>query len=151
MFLLQLVIGAALVTLTVLIHAVVLDRVLFYLEIFSPYIFKLTRKLWKICILVVTVWSVFLAHVVQIWLWAFVYMSVLPHFTLESALYFSTSTFTTVGYGDIVIDSDWRLLSSFQAANGFLLFGWSTAFIFEIMSKLYRGDTIRKYEDHRVI
>jgi voltage-gated potassium channel Kch len=59
-------------------------------------------------------------------------------------LYFSTTTFTTVGYGDVFLDKEWRLLSAFQSANGFIMFGWSTAFIFEIMSKLYKEETLNK-------
>ena len=43
------------------------------------------------------------------------------------------------GFGDVVLDEKWRLISSFQSANGFILFGWSTAFIFEIMSSRYSG------------
>ena len=77
---------------------------------------------------------------IQIWLWALFYLRVGALPALEEALYFSTSTFTTVGYGDVVLTGKWRLVSSFQAANGFILFGWSTAFIFEIMSRLYEGD-----------
>ncbi|MGH1457204.1 MAG: hypothetical protein ACRBDI_10515 [Alphaproteobacteria bacterium] len=38
------------------------------------------------------------------------------------------------------MDKEWRLVSSFQSANGFILFGWSTAFIFEVMSKLYEDE-----------
>ena len=60
--------------------------------------------------------------------------------TLEAALYFSTSAFTTLGMGDVVLSDEWRLMGSIEAANGFLLFGWSTAFIFEVMSQLYRKE-----------
>ena len=94
--------------------------------------------------LTITVLGVFIAHIVQIWMWAIFYLAVNALPNLEEALYFSTSTFTTVGFGDIVLDQAWRLLSSFQSANGFILFGWSTAFIFEIMSKLYDEETIDK-------
>lgn len=56
---------------------------------------------------------------------------------LPDALYFSTVTFTTVGFGDIVLAPSIRMLSAIEAANGFLLFGWTTAFIFELISKIY--------------
>ena len=95
-------------------------------------------------LLVTVVLGIFLAHIVQIWLWAifYLYIDVVEITDIEeAALYFSTSTFTTVGFGDIILDKDWRLVSSFQSANGFILFGWSTAFIFEIMSKLYEDDS----------
>ena len=146
MFILQLLIGVGLIALTVSIHALALDRLMGLLEWLGPHVYKRFKQLWKVPLLIVTVLCVFLAHISQIWIWAYFYLQVgaLPDF--ESALYFSTSTFTTVGFGDIYLDIDWRLLSSFQAANGFILFGWSTAFIFEVMSKLYKGDSIRKTE-----
>lgn len=61
--------------------------------------------------------------------------------TLEEAAYFSMETFTTLGYGDITLDKDWRLLSSFEAANGLLMFGWSTALIFAAVQWIYRTRT----------
>ncbi len=144
MFISQLFIGAALIIVTVLIHAVALDRLLLFLERSSPRVFKQFPKFWKVIMLVITVMGVFLAHIVQIWLWAVFYLSVNALPTLEESLYFSTSTFTTAGFGDVVLDKTWRLLSSFQSANGFILFGWSTAFIFEVMSKLYKEGPLKK-------
>ena len=145
MFFLQLVIGAVLVCMTVVIHAVALEKIMKVLAAYGPYVYrKVHSRLWKSVILVFAVLGVFCAHIVQIWLWAVFYLGVdaLPDF--EEALYFSTSCFTTVGFGDVVLDKDWRLISSFQSANGFILFGWSTAFIFEVMSKLYETDSIQR-------
>ncbi|MGB0720447.1 MAG: potassium channel family protein [Bdellovibrionales bacterium] len=146
MFLSQLVIGGIMVGLTVCIHAIALDRLIKALEKCGPAAFRRFRKHWKIPVLIATVFGVFSAHIVQIWIWALLYLYVGALPDLEESLYFSTSTFTTVGYGDVVITKGWRLLSSFQAANGFILFGWSTAFIFEIMSKLYQDEAINKTE-----
>jgi hypothetical protein len=84
--------------------------------------------------------AVFVAHVIEIWIWAIFYhfgasISEIPN--LETALYFSTSSFTTVGFGDLVLSEDWRLLSSFEAINGMILFGWSAAFIFTVVRYAY--------------
>jgi voltage-gated potassium channel Kch len=70
-------------------------------------------------------------------LWAiFYYVSgALPSF--EEALYFSTVTFTTVGYGDIVLGRDWRQLATFEAVNGWIIFGWATALIMTVIQRLY--------------
>jgi voltage-gated potassium channel Kch len=75
-------------------------------------------------------------HTVEIWLYALVYFfqGALPDF--ESALYFSTTSFTTIGYGDVVLDKQWRLVSAIEGANGLLLFGWSTAFLFSVTGRL---------------
>ena len=56
--------------------------------------------------------------------------------SLEPALYFSTVTFVALGYGDIVLDAPWRLLSAIEAANGVILIAWSTAFMFGVTARL---------------
>lgn len=148
MLITQLVIGCLMIGITVIIHAVALDKLVLLLEKIGPKAFHLFKQAWKSPLMVLTVLIIFLTHVLQIWIWAilFYYLEpdILPDF--ESALYFSTSSFTTVGFGDVFLDQEWRLLSSFEAANGFILFGWSTAFIFEIISKLYKGEKISKTE-----
>ncbi len=146
MMLTQLLIGCFMIGVTVIIHAVFLDQLVKFLEQIGPRIYRVFFRFWKIPLMAITVLIVFLTHVLQIWLWAILFFYLEPETlpTLESALYFSTSAFTTVGFGDIYLDEDWRLLSSFEAANGFILFGWSTAFIFEILSRLYKEDDIRK-------
>ena len=75
-------------------------------------------------------------HTVEIWLYACAYLAVgaLPDF--ESALYFSTVSFTTLGYGDVVLDKTWRLFGAIEGANGLLLFGWSTAFLISVTGRM---------------
>lgn len=78
----------------------------------------------------------FLLHSVQIWIYALVYLALGQFADVESALYFSTSTFTTVGFGDVYLDRPWRMLSAAESANGFLLIGWSTAFLVSVSAKV---------------
>lgn len=87
-------------------------------------------------ILVVTILLIALFHTVEIWAWAFLYLLLGQFESFETALYFSTVTFTTLGYGDIVLQQEWQLLSSVEAVNGIILFGVSTAVVFEILRKL---------------
>ncbi len=61
------------------------------------------------------------------WALLYLYLGALDNF--EKALYFSTVTFTTLGYGDILLDANWRLLAAFEAANGIIIFGLSTAVV----------------------
>jgi hypothetical protein len=56
--------------------------------------------------------------------------------TLEEAVYFSMVSFTTVGYGDVVVDKGWRILSGFVAINGLLAFGIFTAVLIEVIRSL---------------
>ncbi|MEP3114364.1 potassium channel family protein [Nisaea sp.] len=81
----------------------------------------------------------FLGHIVQIWFWAGLYI-ILGEFTdFETALYFSTVTISTLGYGDIVLSPDWRLLGAIEAASGILLFGWSTAMLVAVLMRTWQG------------
>jgi len=79
-------------------------------------------------------------HILEILVWAFSYelfTGLKELNTFEEAMYFSTVTFTTLGYGDVVIENDWRLLSGIQAIAGHLIFGWSTALLIAVVQKLW--------------
>lgn len=141
---LQMAIGAVLIALTVVIHAIVLDKLIKFLAYARRVIYRQFKMNWRMAALIITVCGVFSAHIVQIWLWAILYLLIGASLNLEEALYYSTSAFTTAGFGDVLLTEEWRLLGAFQSANGFLLFGWSTAFIFEAMSKLYGRDNSSK-------
>jgi hypothetical protein len=73
---------------------------------------------------------------IEIWLYAVAFLAVGALGDLETALYFSTTSFTTLGYGDVVLDRQWRLFGAIEGANGLLLFGWSTAFLFDVIRRL---------------
>ncbi|GEP58021.1 potassium channel family protein [Reyranella soli] len=75
-------------------------------------------------------------HTAEIWLYAVVYFIQGALADFEAALYFSTTSFTTIGYGDVVLDKQWRLVSAIEGANGLLLFGWSTAFLFSVTARM---------------
>jgi hypothetical protein len=136
----HIIIGIVLVGLTVFIHAVALDRMMTCIERLRHWFFFKFPRFWKVPVLIFTVCGVFLAIVAEILVWAIFFLLTDNFTTMEAAAYYSTSCFTTLGFGDVVLDEDWRLLSSFEGANGMILFGWSTAFIFEVMEKLYGGD-----------
>jgi len=75
-------------------------------------------------------------HAVEIWSYAAIYRVIGALPDLESALYFSTASFTTIGYGDVVLNHKWRLFGAIEGANGLLLFGWSTAFLISVTSRM---------------
>ncbi len=75
-------------------------------------------------------------HTVEIWAYACILLAIGALADFEAALYFSTTSFTTLGYGDVVLDHRWRLFGAIEGANGLLLFGWSTAFLFSITGRL---------------
>jgi hypothetical protein len=87
--------------------------------------------------ILVAVLGLFLLHTTQIWAYAALYHWGLGLFDdFETALYFSTQTFVALGYGDVQVPRDWRLIGAIEAANGLILMGWSTAFLVSIMGRL---------------
>lgn len=76
------------------------------------------------------------AHTITIWLWAvgFYGASIFPDFA--SSFYFSTVTYTTLGYGDIVLGPSMRIFASFAAITGLLTFGLSTAFLVGLLGRI---------------
>lgn len=66
---------------------------------------------------------------VEIWIWALSYHWLGAFADFETALYFSISTFCTLGYGDVVPPVEWRVLAALEGVSGFLLIGWSTAYL----------------------
>ena len=75
-------------------------------------------------------------HGIEIWLFAGLYLLLGEIGTLEEALYFSASTFSTLGYGDVVLSASWRLVAAMEGITGFLLIGWSTAFLVSVVGRL---------------
>ena len=78
----------------------------------------------------------FAASLIEVMLFAGAYLKVGAIEGLERAVYFSMVTFTTLGYGEIALSEDWRMLASFEAANGIILFGWTTALIFAFIQRI---------------
>jgi len=79
----------------------------------------------------------FTLSLVEIAAWAAVYLYTGALEDLETALYFSTVTFTTLGYGDILLDANWRLLAAFESANGIIIFGLTTAVVVAAVQLVY--------------
>ncbi|MCZ8325784.1 MAG: ion channel [Sphingomonadaceae bacterium] len=75
-------------------------------------------------------------HGLEIWLFALVYVALGAIPQLEPALYFSTISYSTVGYNDLHIAADWRLLGAFESVLGIFLLGWSTAFFIRMIGRI---------------
>lgn len=83
-------------------------------------------------------WSVIL-HLVEIEIWAAFYAGIGAMSDFVSASYFSAVTYTTTGYGDLVLPEAWRLLGAIEALTGILMCGWSTGFFFAVGSRLHES------------
>lgn len=133
---LNIAVGAAFIFLTTVIHAGAMHLALESIRWHSvgrsslQPIERLIRVGWVVLIM-------YLASVIEVLVWSALYLGIGAFEEFEKAIYFSIVTFTTLGYGDVVLNSDWRLLGSLEAVNGILMFGWSTAIVFYAVQHVY--------------
>jgi Ion channel len=132
----NLALASAMVALTVLIHFGGLLLLMRVLSLRGHYLNAHASRFGQFVLLIGVVLGLVFIHTLEIWAYAFAFMAVGAISELEPALYFSTTSFSSLGYGDIVLNPDWRLLGAIEAANGLILFGWSTAFLISLMGKL---------------
>jgi hypothetical protein len=74
-------------------------------------------------------------HLMQVGLWALLYWWQIG-WDFNTAIYFSTVTYATIGYGDVVPPAEWRLVAVMQGLTGVLMLGWSSAMVFALVSGL---------------
>jgi hypothetical protein len=86
-------------------------------------------RLNRVLLLTAVVFGLFAIVGLEIWLWALAYWVLQVAENFEAALYLSTITFSTVGYGDVIPAADWRLLAALEGVTVFLIIGWSTAYL----------------------
>lgn len=140
---LNLLLGIVTVGITVFVQGygtfIWLERLKIYRSRLSMVEFK--KKGTKIIIL--TGCFIIFLHLIQAGLWATLYLVVpgIDEFqSFEKAMYFSLVTFTSLGYGEIIIDSSNRILAGLEALNGIILVGWSTALMFTIFLEILKGE-----------
>ena len=86
--------------------------------------------------MIATVLVLMAAHTLEVLVWAIIYFFVDLAPAGSSLVYFAFVNYTTLGYGDIIPAAQWQLLGPIAAMNGVLLFGWSTAVIFEVLREI---------------
>jgi|SRR5215813_3449080 len=89
-------------------------------------------------ILITAFFVIIILHLAETAIWAlfFSYRQLFDNF--ETSLYFSITSYTTVGYGDVVLPQRWRLLGGIEGISGVLLCGLSTAFVFAVVNAVYQ-------------
>jgi len=130
----QFLVGATVSACTIVIHAMIMTTVVRVAhEVRAQAIGWAWLKLAAIMITTASVLMV--AHVCEVIVWAISYdiVNAVPEGTAH--MYFAFVNYTTLGYGDITPVPRWQLLGPMTAMNGILLFGWSTAVIFEVLRK----------------
>jgi Ion channel len=143
--LVPLAVGAGAVLCTLLIHALaVIANVRFFRRERS--LGHAGAGLWvDFPIVVVTMLLAFVAHLIEMALWAKLFLICGEFHDFGTAYYFSAVNYTTLGYGDLIMSPPWKLLGPLEAADGALLFGVSTAMIFTVIVRLIQA----RFEDLR--
>lgn len=97
----------------------------------------------------------FVGHIIQITIWAVLFLLVGEFSDMATAFYHSTVNFASLGYGDITMTEPWRLLGALEACNGVLMFGLTTGTLFSVMNRVFarhkdRFDKIEGLEQKNV-
>lgn len=138
----QFLVGSAASACNITIHALVMVVVIQVARVVSG------KTIWSpslllISTMIATVLVLMAAHALEVIVWASVYFLADAAPAGAGLVYFAFVNYTTLGYGDIIPVERWQLLGPITAMNGVLLFGWSTAVIFEVLREaLARGSLV---------
>ena len=134
----QLLVGSAVSVCNIAIHALVMATVIRAARIAGERATS-RQSLRLVTVMIATVSVLMLAHLTEVLVWSFAYtiVGIAPAGT--DVMYFAFVNYTTLGYGDVIPLERWRLLGPMTAMNGVLLFGWSTAVIFQVLQRTMIG------------
>ena len=90
-------------------------------------------------LMLVLICGIMALHLLESSLWAVFYYTSGLFEDFETALYFSLVSYTAIGYGDVVLPRNWRLLGAIQGVSGVLLGGLSVAFLFAVMNAMFKA------------
>jgi hypothetical protein len=130
----QLVVGSGIGICNIVIHALLMTALVPVIRTVGAK--KTTHPtVFLIFVMVATVSVLMAAHMFEVLVWALAYAIVDAVPAGADLVYFALVNYTTLGYGDVTPIARWRLLGPMAAMNGVLLFGWSTAVIFQVLRR----------------
>ncbi len=136
MILTQLIYGSLLIVGTVIIQVIFISTLTHSLHSLTKWLSKPPVQIKTVFVLSAMVLWLVAGLSVSAALWAGLYLIIGAFSSVEPALYFSIVTFSTLGYGDIVLDAQWRLLGSLTAVNGLIIVGLNTAVLVEAIARI---------------
>ena len=93
-------------------------------------------KILPLTLLLTAAIGILAIHTIEIWTYAWLYDGLGCFKGLEDALYFSTVTYASIGYGDLLLPHQWRLVGAIEGAVGVIMLGLSTAFLVSLLTRL---------------
>jgi hypothetical protein len=143
--LVPLAVGTSAVLCTIFIHALAVGATVNFIR-HEKRLGREGAGFWiDFTIVVLAISFAFVAHLVEIALWAVLFLMCGEFQEFGLAFYHSAVNYTTLGYGDVIMSPSWKLLGPLEAANGALMFGLSAAIIFAVIVRLVQA----KFEDLR--
>lgn len=142
-----LLLGAFLITLTLVFQALFFEFGQSMLQKRGNQILGKGSWIRKGIILSLSILWMLAAISLAILIWAIAFYIVGAFETFEECLYFALVSFTTLGFGDVILEQKWRLMAGIIAANGLLLVGLNTAALIDVMARMRDGD-MRTYNDN---
>jgi hypothetical protein len=143
--LIPLAVGAGAVICTIFIHALAVGATVNFIRR-EKRLGRAGSGFWiDLAIVVLTISFAFVAHLIEIALWAVLFLICGEFQEFGLAYYHSAVNYTTLGYGDVIMTASWKLLGPLEAGDGALMFGVSTAMIFSVILRLVQA----KFEDLR--
>ena len=135
-------IGIMCILITVSLHALTVSALISIMKRRGPQAVEMIGRSARPLLVAYLACALAVKHAVDIVFWgAAMWLCAERQFAgLAEAIYFSSVTYTTLGYGDIVLTGEWRMLSAFEATNGMLLFGLSTALLFVLVERMWLRD-----------
>jgi len=128
--------GAGAVLCTLFIHALALGATVNFFRRETRLGRAGMKYVIDLTIVVLVLSFAFMAHVIEIAVWALLFMICGEFQDFAAAYYHSAVNYSTLGYGDVIMSSSWKLLGPLEAADGSLMFGVSTAMIFAVILRL---------------
>ncbi len=136
----QIALGSLLLTICALLHVFVVVGSLPFLAIIGRAMRRHTNVVRNAVLLSYGVVAVVVAHTLQIWAWAFVLYGVAAFSDFPESFYFAIATYTTLGYGDLILGPGLRVFASFASITGLLTFGISTGLLVSLVTRLMPQD-----------
>ncbi|WP_425091523.1 potassium channel family protein [Tropicimonas sp. S265A] len=133
----QIVLGTLYLSLSTLFHVAVVAASIPVFHRLSEAFARQRSVLRNVALISFGLVALVFAHTVQIWFWAGVYDRVGAFEDFPTSFYFATVTYTTLGYGDLVLGPALRIFATFGAITGLLAFGISTAFLIALLNRLF--------------
>ena len=143
----QLFLGSVIIALSIVIETLFIYLVIRFMRSRGSNNTNISSAFMMLYLVGTTLWML-LAFSIVTWVWALTLLILEAMPNLEQSLYFSMVAFTSLGFGDIVLEQDWRILSGLMAANGLVLFGLNTAVIVETLRGILSTMDTQKTEEN---